>query len=87
MEKSNYSFSPREQWNKTKFLSKPFKQLFHMTDIKHKIIGIPFISKYIPTINILNGKILIKDKYTKTKNTALTFFQRINKQPPFFSKF
>ena len=34
-----------------------------------------FISKYIPTINILNSKILIKDKYTKTKNTALTFFQ------------
>ena len=54
---------------------------------KHKIIGIPFISKYIPTINILNSKILINDKYTKTKNTALTFFQRLNKQPPFFSKF
>ena len=29
----------------------------------------------------------MKDKYTKTKNTALTFFQRLNKQPPFFSKF
>ena len=35
----------------------------------------------------MNSKILIKDKYTKTKNTALTFFQRLNKQPPFFSKF
>ena len=61
--------------------------MFHITDIKHKIIGIPFISKYIPTINNLNSKILTKDKYTKTKNTALTFFQRLNKQPPFFSKF
>ena len=70
-----------------KILNKPFKQKFHITDIKHNIIGIPFISKYIPTINILNSKILIKDKYTKTKNTALTFFQRLNKQPPFVSKF
>ena len=70
-----------------KILTKPFKQIFHITDIKHNIIGIPFISKYIPTINILNSKILIKDKYTKTKDTSLTFFQRLNKQPPFFSKF
>ena len=67
MEKSNYSFSPREQWNKTKLKKKPFKQKFHMTHIKHNIIGIPFISKYIPTINILNSKILIKDKYTIQK--------------------
>ena len=50
-------------------------------------MALPFISKYLPTINILNSKIHIKDKYTKTKNTALTFFQRLNKQPPFFSKF
>ena len=70
-----------------KILNKPFKQVFHITDIKHKIIGIPFITKYIPTIIILNSKIHIKDKYTKTKNTALTFFQRLSKQPPFFSKF
>ena len=84
MEKSNYSFFPQEQWNKIRFLNKPFKQIFHITDIKHNIIAIPFISKYIPTINILNSQIHIKDKYTKTKNTALTFFQRLNKQPPFF---
>ena len=70
-----------------KILNKPFKQIFHFTDFKHNIIGIPFVSKYIPTINILNSKIHIKNKYTKTKNTALTFFQRLNKQPPFFSKF
>ena len=69
-----------------KILNKPFKQIFHITDIKHNIIGIPFITKYIPTINILNSKIHIKDKYTKTKNTAITFFQRLNKQPTFFSK-
>ena len=70
-----------------KILNKPFKQIFHITDYNHNIIGIPFISKYIPTINIFNSKILIKDKLTKTKNTALTFFQILNKQPPFFSKF
>ena len=70
-----------------KILNKPFKQIFHITDIKHNIIGIPFISKYITTINILNSKILIKDKYTKTKNTALKFFLRLNKQSPIFSKF
>ena len=68
-----------------KIQNKSFKQIFHITDIKHNIIGIPFISKYIPTINIHNSKILVKDKYTK-KNTALTFFQRLNKQPTFFSK-
>ena len=33
-----------------KILNKPFKQTFHITDIKHNIIGIPFITKYIPTI-------------------------------------
>ena len=70
-----------------KIPNKSFKQAFHITDIKHNIIGIPFTTKYIPTINILNSKLHIKDKYTKMKNTALTFFQRLNKQPPFFSKF
>ena len=78
---------PTRTMEQNKILTKPFKQIFHITDIKHNIIGIPFISKYIPTINILNSKILIKDKYTKTKDTSLTFFQRLNKQPPFFSKF
>ena len=70
-----------------KILNKPFKQTFHITDIKNNIIGISFITKYIPTINIINSKLQIKDKYTKAKNTALTFFQRLSKQPPFFSKF
>ena len=70
-----------------KILSKPFKQTFHITDIKHNIIGIPFITKFIPTINILNSKLHIKVNYTRMKNASLTFFQRLNKQPPFFSKF
>ena len=78
---------PTRTIEQNKILNKPFKQIFHITDIKHNIIGIPFISKYMPTINILNSKILIKDKYTKTKDASLTFLQRLNKQPPFFSKF
>ena len=77
MEKSNYSLFPQDQWNNS----------FHITDIKHNIIGIPFITKNIPTINILNSKLDIKDNHTKMKNTILTFFQRLKKQPPFFSKF
>ena len=78
---------PTRTIDQNKILNKPFKQIFHITDIKHNIIGIPFISNYIPAINILNTMIQIKDKYTKTKITALTFFRRLNKQPPFFSKF
>ena len=70
-----------------KILNKPFKQTFHITDIKHNILGIPFITKYIPAINILNSKLHIKDKYTRIKKTSLTFLKRLNKQPPFFSKF
>ena len=55
------------------FMSKTFKQSFHITDIKHNIIGIPLVTKYIPTIKILNSKVLIEDKYTRKKNTSLTF--------------
>ena len=70
-------------------LNKPFKQTLHITDLKHNIIGIPFIipNKYIPTIFILDSKINLKDNYTRMHNTALTFFHRMNKQPPLFSKF
>ena len=78
---------PTRTMEQNKILNKPFKQTFHITDIKHDIFGIPFITKYIPTINNLNSKLHIKEKYTRTKNTSLTFFQRLNKQPPFFSKF
>ena len=70
---------PTRTMEQNKILNKPFKQTFHSTDIKHNIIGIPFITKYIPKINILNSKLHIIDKYTRTKNTSLTFFQRLNK--------
>ena len=70
-----------------KLMSKSFKQTFDITDIKHNINGKPFITKYIQTKNILNSRTHITDKYTRIKNTALTIFQRLNKQPPLFSKF
>ena len=70
-----------------KLLNKPFKQIFHITDIKHNTIGISFITKNIPNFNLLDSEINIKDKYTKMQNDALTIFQRMNKQPSFFSKF
>ena len=78
---------PTRTMEQNKILNKPIKQTFHITDIKHNIIGIPFITKYNLTINFLNSKIHIKDKYTRMKNTASTFFQRLNKQQPIFSKF
>ena len=65
-----------------KLLNKPFKQT-----LKLNIIGITFIRKYLTTINILDSKINIKDKYPRINNTALPFFQGINEQPSFFSKF
>ena len=45
-----------------KLLNKTFKQTFRITNIKHIIIGKPFITKYIPDINILDSKVNIKDK-------------------------
>ena len=80
-------FVPTKTMEQNKLLNKPFDQIFHITDTKHSINGIPFITNFIPTINVLESKINIKDKYTKMQNTALTFFQSMNKQPPFFSKF
>ena len=85
--KIQLSLVPTRTMEQNKILNKPFKQTFHITDIKHNIIGIPFITNHIPTINILNSKLHLKDEYTRIKNTSLTFFQRLNKQPPFFSKF
>ena len=61
-----------------KLLTKRFKQTFHITDIKHNIVGIAFITKHFATLNILNSKIPKKDKYTRMKNTSLTFFHRLN---------
>ena len=34
---------PTRTMEQNKILNKPFKQIFHITDIKHNIIGIPFI--------------------------------------------
>ena len=44
-----------------KLISRPFKQTFHITDIKQNIIGIPFITTYIPVIYILNSRIHKKE--------------------------
>ena len=38
---------PTRTMEQNKILNKPFKQTFHITDIKHNIFGIPFITKYI----------------------------------------
>ena len=46
---------PTRTMELNKILNKPCKKIFHITDIKQNIIGIPFISKYIPTINILKS--------------------------------
>ena len=40
---------PTKTMEQNKLLSKPFKQIFKIIDIKHKIIGVPFIIKYMPT--------------------------------------
>ena len=40
---------PTRTMEHNKILNKPFKQKFHITDIKQNIIGIPFITKYILT--------------------------------------
>ena len=40
---------PTRTMEQNKLMSKPLKQTFHITDIKHNIIGIPFTTKYIPT--------------------------------------
>ena len=85
--KIQFFLVPTKTMEQNKLLKKPFKQIFHITDVKYIFIGIPFITKYIPTINILDSKVKTKDKYTRMQNTALTFFQRMNKQTPFFSKF
>ena len=85
--KIQFFLVPTRTMEQNKLLKKPFKQTFHITDIKHNIFGIPFISKYIPTINGLDSKININDKHTRMQNAASTFFNRMNKQPSFLSKF
>ena len=62
-----------------KLPSKPFKQMFHITELKNKFNGIPFITEYDPTINILSNKLHMKVKYTKINNKYQNFFQRLKK--------
>ena len=87
LQKNPIFLRPTKKMEQNELLNKPFEQPFHITDIKHNIIGFPFITKYIPNISIIDSKIDIKNKYRKMNNTALTFFQRMNKQRPIFSKF
>ena len=54
-------------------MSKPFKQTCHITDIKHNIFGIQFITKYIPTIKILNSRIHMKNKHKNEKHSLNIF--------------
>ena len=42
-------FVPTRTMEQNKILIKPFKQTFHITNIKHNINAIPFITKYIAT--------------------------------------
>ena len=41
---------PTQNMEQNKILRKLFKQIFHITDIKHNFAGIPIIFKNIPTI-------------------------------------
>ena len=78
---------PPRTMKQNKFQIKPFEQIIRITDIIHKITGVPLIAKFKPKINFLETKIQIKDKYTEAINTFLTVLQRLNKITPFFSKF
>ena len=64
-EKIQLFLVPTKTMEQNKLLNKPFEQIFHITDIKHNIIGIPFITKFIPTINILNRKIIYHTVFIK----------------------
>ena len=86
--KIQFFLVPTRTMVKNKLLNKYFKQILNnITDIKQNLVETLFITKFIPSISILNSKLHIKDKYTRTNDTSLTFFQRINKQPPFFLNF
>ena len=49
--------NPTQTKEKNKHLHKLFEQIFHIAKIKLNVVGIPFITKCIPTINILNIKL------------------------------
>ena len=71
---------PTRTMEQNKISIKPFKQTFHITDIKHNIIHIPFITKYVRT------KKTVAKKYTEfekiLKNQKLhkrSFLQKVIK--------
>ena len=66
---------PIRTMERNKLSNKPFKQKFHITIIKHNIVGIQFITKYIPIMNILNSKLHIKDKYSRMIKTSSQSFE------------
>ena len=49
---------PTKTMEQNKLLNKPFEQIFHITDKKHNFIGILFITKFVPTNNILDSKFI-----------------------------
>ena len=57
-QKIQFFLVPTKTMEQNKLLNKPFKQTFYITDIKHNINGIPLITNYIPTIIILDSKII-----------------------------
>ena len=75
---------PIRTMEQNKILNKPSNQTFPITDIKPHIIGIPFISKYITTKNILNSKIHIKDKYKKNEKHSLNILSKIKQTTTIF---
>ena len=78
---------PTRTMGQNKLLSKPFKQMFHITEIKNKFVGILFITEYVTTINILSNKLHMKVKYTRIIIKYQQKFQRFNKEHSIFSKF
>ena len=75
-----------------KLSKKTLKQTFHITDIKHNVAGIPFFSKLIPIIVILNSKIQTKEICIQDLKTdhLHSFEDKINNHhfsPNFFPNF
>ena len=85
--KNFQSLIPTRKMEQNKLLLKPFKKILRKTDIKHKISGVPFITKNIPTTNILNSKLQTKEKYLQNLIIHLYYFFKEKINNPIFSKF
>ena len=77
---------PNRTSEQVKLLNAPFKQTFHITGKNYNFVEIPFITKQIPTIIVLNSKLHVKYKYTRNNNTSLTSFKEYINSPHFLSK-